>query len=205
LSGVVTAERVAGWGDESWEFFLGSSYWFSRSDVRWQAWKYLRGLMATIERRSGWSLAEHAGDATPDKMQGLLVSRCFDRDKLRDEVRSALVAAIGDEGDDRRLPPAAGACLTSATAGLSGVSWATGTPPGRPGAGPGTDSGGPLRPRRRDNRRPATGSGHRRTRNPERFTRRPQPRSLQLADTTAWINKPVPATDRPEAPTLAAA
>lgn len=54
--------------------------------------------MATIERRFGWSLAEHAGDATPDKMQGLLVSRCFDRDKLRDQVRSALVAVIGDEG-----------------------------------------------------------------------------------------------------------
>ncbi len=97
LPGVVTAEQVEGWGDEFWEFFLGFSHWFSRADVRWQAWKYLRGLMATIERRSGWSLAEHAGDATPDKMQGLLVSRCLDRDKLRDQVRSALVAAIGDE------------------------------------------------------------------------------------------------------------
>ena len=40
-------------------------------------------------------------------------------------------------------------------------------------------------------------------RNPERFTRRPQPKSLQLAD-TAWINKPIPATDQPEAITLAA-
>ncbi|SDT80655.1 DDE superfamily endonuclease [Actinoplanes derwentensis] len=91
------AEQVGGWDDDLWDFFLGFSHWFSRADVRWQAWKYLRGLMAPIERRSGWSLAEHAGDATPDKMQGLLVSRCLDRDKLRDEVRSALVAAIGDE------------------------------------------------------------------------------------------------------------
>jgi SRSO17 transposase len=97
LSGVVTAEQVEGWDYDFWEFFLGLSHWFSRADVRWQAWKYLRGLMATIERRSGWSLAEHAGDATPDKMQGLLVSRCLDRDKLRDQVRSALVAAVGDE------------------------------------------------------------------------------------------------------------
>jgi SRSO17 transposase len=54
--------------------------------------------MAPVERRSGWSLAEHAGDATPDKMQGLLVSRCLDRDKIRDQVRAALVAVIGDEG-----------------------------------------------------------------------------------------------------------
>ena len=95
--GVVTAEQVQGWGDDFWEYFLGFSHWFSRADVRWQAWKYLQGLLATIERRSGWSLAEHAGDATPDAMQGLLVSRCFDRDKVRDQVRSALVTTIGDE------------------------------------------------------------------------------------------------------------
>jgi hypothetical protein len=28
-------------------------------------------------------------------MQGLMVSRCFDRDAVRDQVRSAVVAAIG--------------------------------------------------------------------------------------------------------------
>jgi hypothetical protein len=39
--------------------------------------------------------------------------------------------------------------------------------------------------------------------NPERFTRGPQPKSLQLTD-TAWINKPEPATDQPEALILAA-
>jgi SRSO17 transposase len=94
--GVVTAEQVQGWDDDFREFFLGFSHWVSRADVRWQALKYLRGLLAPIERRSGWSLAEHAGDATPDAMQGLLVSRCFDRDKVRDQVRSALVSAIGD-------------------------------------------------------------------------------------------------------------
>jgi transposase InsO family protein len=38
---------------------------------------------------------------------------------------------------------------------------------------------------------------------PERFTRRPQPKSLKLA-ATAWINKPEPATDQTEALILAA-
>jgi len=96
LPGVVTAEQVQGWDDDFREFFLGFSHRFSRADVRWQALKYLRGLMAPIERRSGWTLAEHAGDATPDAMQGLLVSRCFDRDAVRDEVRTAVVRTIGD-------------------------------------------------------------------------------------------------------------
>jgi hypothetical protein len=94
--GVVTAEQVRGWDDDFREFFLEFSHWFYRADVRWQVLKYLRGLLASIERRNGWTLAEQAGDATPDAMRGLLCSPCFDRDAVRDEVRSAVVAAIGD-------------------------------------------------------------------------------------------------------------
>jgi SRSO17 transposase len=54
--------------------------------------------MAPFERRSGWSLAEQAGDDTPDAMQALLCSPCFDRDAVRDDVRAGVVAAIGDPG-----------------------------------------------------------------------------------------------------------
>jgi len=96
LLDVVTSEQVRGWNDDFREFFLGFSHWFSRADVRWQALKYLRGLLAPIERRNGWTLAEQAGDATPDAMQGLLVSRCFDRDAVRDGLRRAVMAAIAD-------------------------------------------------------------------------------------------------------------
>jgi SRSO17 transposase len=96
LSGVVTAEQVGGWDDGFREFFLGFSHWFSRADIRWQAFKYLRGLLAPLERRNGWTLAEQAGDATPDAMQGLMCSPCFDRDAVRDQVRAAVVEAIGD-------------------------------------------------------------------------------------------------------------
>ena len=93
---MVTAERVRGWDDGLREFFLEFSHWFSRADVRWQAFKYVRGLLAPLERRNSWTLAEQAGDMTPDAMQGLLVSRCFDRDAVRDQVRAAVVEAIGD-------------------------------------------------------------------------------------------------------------
>ena len=93
---MVTAERVRGWDDGFREFFLEFSHWFSRADVRWQAFKYVRGLLAPLERRNSWTLAEQAGDMTPDAMQGLLVSRCFDRDAVRDQVRAAVVEAIGD-------------------------------------------------------------------------------------------------------------
>jgi hypothetical protein len=96
LPGVVTVEQVEGWDDDFREFFLGFSHWFSRADIRWQAFKYLRGLLAPLERRNGWTLAEQAGDATPDAMQGMLCSPCFDRDGVRDEVRAAVMDAIGD-------------------------------------------------------------------------------------------------------------
>jgi SRSO17 transposase len=95
---VVTAEQVQGWDEALQGFFLEFSHHFSRVETRWQARKYLRGLMAPLERRNGWTLAEQAGDATPDSMQALLCSPCFDRDAVRDAVRSRIVAEIGDPG-----------------------------------------------------------------------------------------------------------
>jgi SRSO17 transposase len=95
---VVTAEQVQGWDEAFGEFFLGFSHYFGRVETRWQARKYLRGLMAPLERRNGWTLAEQAGDATPDAMQALLCSPCFDRDAVRDVVRARVAAQIGDPG-----------------------------------------------------------------------------------------------------------
>src|SRR3954452_10596918 len=92
----MTVGQVRAWDAEFEEFFLGFSHRFSRVETRWQARKYLRGLMAPLERRNGWTLAEQAGDDTPDSMQALLCSPCFDRDAVRDDVRAAVVAAIGD-------------------------------------------------------------------------------------------------------------
>ncbi|MEU4429036.1 IS701 family transposase [Actinoplanes sp. NPDC024001] len=89
---------MQGWDEAFGEFFLEFSHHFGRVETRWQARKYLRGLMAPIERRNGWTLAEHAGDATPDSMQALLCSPCFDRDAVRDAVRARIVAEIGDPG-----------------------------------------------------------------------------------------------------------
>jgi SRSO17 transposase len=98
LLDVVTVEQVQAWDEAFGEFFFEFSHHFGRVETRWQARKYLRGLMAPLERRNGWTLAEQAGDDTPDSMQALLCSPCFDRDAVRDKVRTALVEAIGDDG-----------------------------------------------------------------------------------------------------------
>ena len=39
---------------------------FARAEPRRRASAYLRGLLAPVERKNGWQLAEAAGDATPD-------------------------------------------------------------------------------------------------------------------------------------------
>jgi hypothetical protein len=61
LQDVVTVEQVQGRDEAFGEFFLEFSHHFGRVETRWQARKDLRGRMAPIERRNGWSLAEHAG------------------------------------------------------------------------------------------------------------------------------------------------
>jgi hypothetical protein len=77
LPGVVTAEQVQGWDEDLREFFLGFSPRFSRVETRWQAWKYVRALMAPVERRNGWTLAEQAGDDTPGFDAGVAVQPVF--------------------------------------------------------------------------------------------------------------------------------
>jgi SRSO17 transposase len=45
---------------------------FARKEPRLQAGKYVDGLLSDLPRKNGWTLAEHAGDHSPDRMQRLL-------------------------------------------------------------------------------------------------------------------------------------
>ena len=50
----------------------------ARREVVAQAGKYIDGLTADLPRKNGWTLAEHAGDHTPDRMQRLLNHAVWD-------------------------------------------------------------------------------------------------------------------------------
>lgn len=78
---------------------------FGRREVRLRARRCLEGLLSGLERKTGWSLAEYAGEATPDGMQRLFTSARWDADAVRDDVRSYVVDHFGDTqgvlvGDD---------------------------------------------------------------------------------------------------------
>src|SRR4051794_27010324 len=49
---------------------------FGRAEPRRRALAYLQGLLAPLERKNGWHLAEAAGDHTPDGMQEFLGRVC---------------------------------------------------------------------------------------------------------------------------------
>jgi hypothetical protein len=64
--------------------------------MRW----YVRGLLSEVERRTGGTLAEAAGDAGPEGMQRLLNFYAWDTDGLRDDMAGSSVLVVVDPIDD---------------------------------------------------------------------------------------------------------
>jgi SRSO17 transposase len=71
---------------------------FARAEPRARMREYVVGLVAGLERKNGWTLAERAGEASPDGMQRLLRWADWDIDGVRDDVREYVVECLGDPG-----------------------------------------------------------------------------------------------------------
>jgi SRSO17 transposase len=69
---------------------------FARSESRDQAAKYVRGLLASLERKTSWQLAETLQDTTPDRMQRLLYRVPWDADAARDRLQQFIIERFGD-------------------------------------------------------------------------------------------------------------
>jgi SRSO17 transposase len=70
---------------------------FARSEPRERVLGYVRGLLAPLEKKNSWTLAEQAGEAIPDGMQRLLADADWDADEVRDDLRDYVVEHLGDE------------------------------------------------------------------------------------------------------------
>src|SRR6266702_7969568 len=73
------------WGQELERLHARIARRFARPEPRRRALAYPAGLVSAVERKNGWQLAEHAGDARPDGMQRLLNRAGWDADLVRDE------------------------------------------------------------------------------------------------------------------------
>jgi hypothetical protein len=59
---------------------------FGRVEPRRRARGYLVGLLAPLAGKNSWTIAEAAGDPTPDGMQRLLNEYQWDADAVRDDL-----------------------------------------------------------------------------------------------------------------------
>jgi SRSO17 transposase len=91
-------EDAAAWAAERERLGARIAPRFTRVEPRRRALAYLRGLLAPVERKNGWQLAEAAGDATPDGMQDFLGRMRWDADQVRDDLRAYVVEHLGDPG-----------------------------------------------------------------------------------------------------------
>ena len=95
---MTSVTEAAGWAQGLDELAGRLAPRFGRVEPRRRALAYLRGLLAPVERKNGWQLAEAAGDRTPDGMRDFLSRMRWDAEAVRDDRRAYVVEHLGDPG-----------------------------------------------------------------------------------------------------------
>jgi SRSO17 transposase len=70
---------------------------FRRAEVRRRVRRLLGGLLAPVERKNGWQLAEALGERGPHGIQRLLAEADWDQEAVRDDLRTYVLAHLGEE------------------------------------------------------------------------------------------------------------
>jgi SRSO17 transposase len=93
----MTEEELNEWAEDLEAFQARFAPIFGRKEPRQQAKKYVRGLLAPVERKNSWQLAEAVGDRIPDSTQGLLYQSRWEADEARDELEQYVIEVFGEE------------------------------------------------------------------------------------------------------------
>ncbi len=72
--------------------------YFRRAEVRKRVGRYLQGLLASVERKNGWQMAEELGEANAHGVQRLLEEADWDEQGVRDELRTYVSEHLGEAG-----------------------------------------------------------------------------------------------------------
>jgi SRSO17 transposase len=92
----VRREDLAAWDAEFNDICARTGPLFYRTDSRAHAVRYLRGLLAPLERKNGWTIAEYAGLHEPKALQRFLNLTPWDSGRLRDLVRDYAIEHLAD-------------------------------------------------------------------------------------------------------------
>jgi SRSO17 transposase len=92
----ITDDPLERWRAGLEEMFALVAGRFAQAGSRRRARMYLLRLLSGAERKNSWTLAEQAGDLTPDGMQRLVNFYPWDADAVRDDLRGYVLDALGD-------------------------------------------------------------------------------------------------------------
>jgi SRSO17 transposase len=93
---MLTQEEMVGWQNGLDALHARIGRHFRRAEARGRAKRYLSGLLERVERKNGWQLAEHLGEAGPQGVQRLLNAAEWDVEAVRDELRDYVVEQLGE-------------------------------------------------------------------------------------------------------------
>ena len=97
--GAVSRADVDVWESELESLFTRISPLFYRAESKKHAESYVRGLLSPLERKNGWTIAEHAGESEPKALQRFVNLSPWDADELlrlnREYVMEHLAAPGG--------------------------------------------------------------------------------------------------------------
>ena len=71
---------------------------FRRAETRARAGRFVRALLAPVERKNGWQLAEEMGERSSHGSQRLLAEADWDAGAVRDELRTYVCEHLGEPG-----------------------------------------------------------------------------------------------------------
>jgi SRSO17 transposase len=89
-------DRLARWRAGFDDMFAQVAGRFAQVQSRQRARLYLLGLLSGAERKNSWTIAEAAGDLTPDGMQRLLNFYAWNADAMRDDLRGYILHHLSD-------------------------------------------------------------------------------------------------------------
>jgi SRSO17 transposase len=84
-----------GWTERFEDFWADLDKCFKREETRQAAQKYVRGLLAAVERKNCWQLAEIMKESDPQAMQRLLYQAHWDADLVCKILRAKVIARLG--------------------------------------------------------------------------------------------------------------
>jgi SRSO17 transposase len=96
VGSIVGFEDVRDWGRELDALAQRIGTRFARSETRDRVRAYLVGLLAPVQRKNSWQIAEQIGEDAPYGVQHLLGRSDWDPDEVREDLRAYVVESLGD-------------------------------------------------------------------------------------------------------------